>query len=204
VKRIALFSASAIVLVLAACSRDGRSLRAPRPDQNQSIVTTTATPTTVAGAVINPPKVAPGLPQPVFSASWASGQPLPATAACKGISPELSWANVPGEISELAVTMVDLQNGNAGHWIIAGLSPSSTGLQAGTIPAGAIQAKNYILGNGWAPPCPNTGTHTYLFTLYFLERPSGLLPSMLSVTAVQTLDLAAGSRLTLTGTVTAG
>jgi phosphatidylethanolamine-binding protein (PEBP) family uncharacterized protein len=199
VKRIALFSASALVVVLAACSRDGRSLRAPRPDQNQSIVTTA---TTVAPTAINAPKAPNGLPQPTFSATWASGAPIPAEFACKGVSPELSWANVPGEISELAVTMVDLENGNAGHWIITGLSPASTGLKAGAVPPGAVQAKNYLLGNGWAPPCPNTGTHRYVFTLYFLERPSGVLATMTSVNAVQTLDLAAGSRLTLTGTVT--
>jgi phosphatidylethanolamine-binding protein (PEBP) family uncharacterized protein len=202
VKRIAILSASALVVVLAACSRDGRTLRPPRPDQNQSIVTTTTPATTVAA--INAPKAKPGLPQPVFSASWVSGQPMPAEAGCKGVSPELSWANVPGEISELAVTMIDLENGNAGHWIIAGLNPASTGLKAGTVPEGAVQAKNYLKAPGWAPPCPNTGTHRYLFTLYFLERPSELVATMTSTEAVQVLDLAAGSRLTLTGTFTAG
>jgi phosphatidylethanolamine-binding protein (PEBP) family uncharacterized protein len=202
VNRLALFPACALLLV--ACSRDGRSLRLPGAGQDQTIVTTTAPPSTTAGAaVINPPRPSLGEPRRVFSGGWFNGEALPPESGCAGASPELSWANTPGEIIEIAVSMVDNDNGNAVHWIVFGINPGERGMGAGLIPAGAQQTKNYLGGAGWAPPCPNSGTHQYTYTLYFLQRPSELKPTMNADVALGLLDLVPGEHLTLSGTATA-
>jgi Raf kinase inhibitor-like YbhB/YbcL family protein len=201
VKRIAIFSVCAIVLV--ACSRDGRNLRPPGVNQNKTIVTAPpASSSTSAVAAIVPPKPSLGVAQPVFAAPWIDGQPIPADAGCKGTSPQLSWANVPSDITELAISMIDIDNGSAVHWVIAGLPPTIASIPAGAVPAGAVQTKNYLGTVGWAPPCPNSGTHTYLYTLYFLPNKSGVLATMSAENAISTLDLAAGNKLTVSGTAT--
>jgi phosphatidylethanolamine-binding protein (PEBP) family uncharacterized protein len=206
VKRLALFSACALVFV--ACSRDGRTLRLPKAGQDQTIVTTTAPPSTTAGAgdgaaIINPPRPSLGDPRRVFSAAWFNGEPFPAESACNGVSPELTWANTPGEISEIAVSMVDNDNGDAVHWIVFGISPGTSTMGAGVIPPEAQQTKNYLGSDGWAAPCPNSGTHRYTYTLYFLQKPSGLRATMTAENALATLDLVPGEHLTLSGTATA-
>jgi phosphatidylethanolamine-binding protein (PEBP) family uncharacterized protein len=202
VNRLALFSACTLVLV--ACSRDGRSLRVPGAGQDQTIVTTTAPPSTTAGAaVINPPRPSLGEPRRVFSGGWFNGDEFPAESGCKGASPALQWANTPGEITEIAVSMVDNDNGDAVHWIVYGINPGVLNLGAGTVPPGAQQTKNYLGSVGWAPPCPNSGTHRYTYTLYFLQQPSGLRPTMSAENALATLDLVPGEHLTLSGTSTA-
>jgi phosphatidylethanolamine-binding protein (PEBP) family uncharacterized protein len=202
VKRLALFSACALVLV--ACSRDGRTLRLPTEGQDQTIVTTIAPPSTSAGAaIINPPRPSLGDPRRVFSAPWFNGEPFPPESGCKGISPELTWANTPGEISEIAVSMIDNDNGNAVHWIVFGISPGTKTIGAGQIPPEAQTTKNYLNSIGWAAPCPNSGTHRYTYTLYFLQKPSGVRATMSAENALATLDLVPGEHLTLSGTATA-
>jgi phosphatidylethanolamine-binding protein (PEBP) family uncharacterized protein len=190
--------------MLVACSRDGRSLRVPGAGQDQTIVTTTAPSSTTAGAaIINPPRPSLGEPRRVFSAGWFNGEAFPVESGCQGVSPALQWANTPGEISEIAVSMVDNDNGNAVHWIVFGINPGVQSIGAGTIPPEAQQTKSYLGSVGWAPPCPNSGTHRYTYTLYFLQQPSGIRATMSAETALATLDLVPGEHLTLSGTATA-
>jgi phosphatidylethanolamine-binding protein (PEBP) family uncharacterized protein len=190
-----------------ACRDDGRTLRDPKPDQTLSITTTSSTVAKVTnGATVQPAAGKTALPgSPTLSAAWVEGGAIPVDLTCRGgsLSPALSWTNVPGEISELALSIIDLDNGQAVHWIVAGLDPALTAISKGIVPAGGVQAKNYLGANAWAPPCPNSGTHRFLVTLYFLPRASGVLPSMDGAFALDTLDLAAANRVTLMGTVSA-
>lgn len=177
-------------LVVAACSRDGRELRPPSPNQSLSIVTTTST-TRAPGVdgggegVSNAPgKLALGLP-------WPEGGPISAVSTCKGLgtSPAVSWAEVPEGTQELALTVTDDDAGGYVHWIIAGLSPDDGGIDPGLVPPGAVQALNGAGTKGWYGPCPPAGqTHTYRFTLYALSAPSGMADGADSVTALAALQ----------------
>lgn len=161
--------------------------------------------TTTTSAAFEVPQPSLGIETPVFAASWIDGEAIDVEHTCKGTgtSPALSWAKIPGEIAELAISAVDLDNGQAVQWVIAGINPAETGLSPGVVPVGAVEAKNYLDKPGWAALCPTAGTHRYLFTLYMLPTPSGVLDTMSGSNAISTLDLNAGQRLTLTGTAAA-
>lgn len=177
-------------LLLGACSRDGRDLRPPSPNQNQSIVTTSTSTTQAPGidggsgdgsaAADAPGKLALGLP-------WPEGGPISAVSTCKGLgtSPAVSWAEVPESTQELALTVTDDDADGFVHWVIAGLSPDDGGIDPGLVPPGAVQSLNGSGAKGWYGPCPPAGaTHTYRFTLYALSAPSGLADGADTVTAL--------------------
>jgi Raf kinase inhibitor-like YbhB/YbcL family protein len=190
----------ALASVLVACRGDGRNLRAPKQNQDLSIVTTT----TVADALTtgSDPVASPGTP--VFTAEWRLGGAMPIDSTCRGAgqSPALTWTDVPSDVSEIAISAIDLDAQNTVHWIVAGLSPATSGIARNLLPEGAIVTRNGLGTTGYGAPCPTSGTHRVLFTLYFLQGRSGILSSMDAATAMSTLDLAAGQRVTLVGTVT--
>jgi Raf kinase inhibitor-like YbhB/YbcL family protein len=193
----------ALTALASACGGDGRTLRAPNADQDLSIVTTT----TATPSLDNAPGEQPAndSASPGFTAEWQQGGAMPIDTTCKGgaQSPALTWSNVPPDVTEIAVSAIDLDAQNAVHWIMAGISPSASGLARGLVPPGAVRTRNALGSSGYAAPCPTSGTHRILFTLYFLVNRSGLLETMDATTAINTLDLASGQRATLVGTVTA-
>lgn len=180
----ALLAAAAAAALLAACSTDGRSLRAPSPDQTLSIVTTsttvafepapddtevveTETPTTTAA-----PVQALELTLP-----FDDGARIPDQHSCKGanVSPAVSWANVPETAQELAIVVTDLDSDPPGftQWAVTGIDPGGAGLPEGDL-AGAVEQLNDAGGRGWGGPCIESGEHRYAFTLYALDSPTGL------------------------------
>ncbi len=181
------FLVGAAILV-AGCSHDGRSLRPPTVNQNQSIVTT-STSTTQAPQIGDgstssladaPGRLALGLP-------WADNGPIGQASTCKGLgtSPAISWAEVPAETRELAITVTDDSAAGFVHWVIAGLSPDGGGIDPGSVPAGAVQSLNGAGTRGWYGPCPPAGaSHRYRFTLYALSEPSGMADGADSVKAL--------------------
>jgi len=179
----------AAALLLAACARDGRDLRPARPDQRQSILTTT---TTVKGASVDTAgdgegdasaapttvKAAPAATKLTMTLPWADNGAIDPSFTCKGAgtSPAVSWKNVPAGTKELALTVTDDDAAGFVHWVIAGLPATATGIPAGAPPAGAAQAFNGNGASGWYGPCPPAGAkHRYRFTLYALAAPSGLV-----------------------------
>ena len=95
----------AVALLLAACARDGRDLRPARPDQRQSILTTT---TVAKGASADPAgdgegdaapttvKAAPVATKLTMTLPWADNGTIDPSLTCKGAgtSPAVSWKNV--------------------------------------------------------------------------------------------------------------
>ena len=88
------------------------------------------------------------------------------------------------------------------HWLLYDLPPADGGLPANAAtPPGARQADKSGGKPGWDAPCPPSGTHHYVFTVYALNR---------AVTGRSTQDIlddlgrAALAQGTLTGLVSAG
>jgi Raf kinase inhibitor-like YbhB/YbcL family protein len=175
------------LLSLAACSDDGRTLRPAGPNQTLSIITTTTVVPTTSG-----PAVAPGADGLVVTAPWTDGGFIDAQYTCKGAdtSPAISWSGVPANAQELAISLVDLDASGFVHWIVAGLDPASTGIAAGKVPAGAIQAANGFGEAKYGGPCPPDGQHKY--TLYALGAHAKLADGVPAITA---LDLLQSSQL---------
>ena len=107
----------------------------------------------------------------VRSSAFAPGGAIPALYTCEGrdISPPLDWSGVPGDATQLSLTMVDVDapGGSFVHWQMSGLSPRATGLAAGAQPAVGIAGTNGFGTTGYRGPCPPHGErpHHYVITL---------------------------------------
>ncbi len=170
------------VALLGACSRDGREMKEPLANQQESIAVTTT-----AGAVMTP--VGGFAVTPV----WAEGAQLDVRFTCAaGVSPSLTFENVASDIVTLALSIVDETANNSVQWIVANIDPLETVVAEGSVPAGAIEATNSLGTVGYGAPCPPAGeTHTYRLTGYGLSQQLELENGVDSATLIQAIELAA-------------
>jgi Raf kinase inhibitor-like YbhB/YbcL family protein len=108
------------------------------------------------------------------SSAFRDGGNIPPKYSCDGadISPPLAWKDVPAGTQSLALIVEDpdAPSGVFAHWVVFGIPPTAEGLaenasKAG-MPAGAKQGRNSAGRTGWFGPCPPSGAHHYVFTLY--------------------------------------
>lgn len=106
--------------------------------------------------------------------------PTQYTCAGAGISPPLSWANVPAKAAELVLFVIDdNSSGSSGgiRWIVGGIDPSSTGVAAGKVPPGGIVGTNTAGKVGYSPICPAHGkSDTIELVMYALKKTIPLSP----------------------------
>ncbi|MDZ7733090.1 MAG: YbhB/YbcL family Raf kinase inhibitor-like protein [Acidimicrobiia bacterium] len=117
------------------------------------------------------------------SPAFADGDPIPDEYAAAGRDRVTTAVVVrgPPDTEELAFSIVDPDADNFVHWIVAGIDPATTGIAAGEVPDGAVQAMSNFGEPRYAGPAPPPGPrHTYLFTLYALPEPSGITHGMAS------------------------
>jgi len=98
-------------------------------------------------------------------------------------------------------TNTDPDANNFVHWVIAGIPPDTISMGEGAVPLGAVLANNSAGTLGYTGPCPPSGqTHTYEFTLYVLDQPSGLAEGAPAASAVTAVQAASSATAILTGT----
>ena len=73
----------------------------------------------------------------------------------------------------LVVSDPDAANGTFYHWIVADIPPETTGFELGATPDGVV-AQNSTGQSAYMGPCPPSGTHHYRFTVYALDKKTGL------------------------------
>jgi hypothetical protein len=209
--RLALVAAIALAAAPAAgCDTDdGRALAAPAPGATAPpLPTGSSTSVTVGlGTPVVGSEDASGLI--LGSPAFGSGSPIPVRYSCDGdnISPPIGWAGIPAGTVELALTVVDPDAPGAPfvHWVIAGFDPSLTGLDEDAVPEGAVEARNGSSEFGWFGPCPPAGeVHSYVFTLFALQEPSGVAPGTSGADAIAEIARSPGSATTLTATYGGG
>jgi Raf kinase inhibitor-like YbhB/YbcL family protein len=161
-----IYGAAAILglsaLLLASCSRDGREMKPPTADQTETI----AVATTIAESV------AP-VQEFTIAAPWQDGAPLDVQFTCDGsrLSPSFNLAGFPEGTVTWGLSIVDQTAANAVHWVAANIDPAITQVDAGVVPAGAVQSLNRINKVGYAAPCPKAGEpHTYILTVYAVSQ----------------------------------
>lgn len=114
------------------------------------------------------------------SQEFKDGEQIPAKYSCKGenINPPLNIAGVPTEAKSLVLVLhdPDAVGGDFVHWVMWGISVSTSVISDNSLPAGAIQGQNGAGQNKYMGPCPpaGTGTHHYVFELYALDKTLGL------------------------------
>jgi hypothetical protein len=163
--------AAAVAIVAVACGdRSGKVLDEP---VFPPPVTTVAVSSLPSGSI--PPDTAPALPSAPMElvAPWVDGTPIPDRHTCAGagVSPALTWTNVPAGTVELAVSVIDEDADGFVHWIVYAITPVTPGLVEGQIPAATFQWPNSSGSPDWSAPCPPDGeTHRYRFTVYALNQ----------------------------------
>jgi Raf kinase inhibitor-like YbhB/YbcL family protein len=168
-------------VVVAGCSDDGRELVEPSAEQTTTLATTSTTGPSVA-------------PMAFGSSAFAAGAAIPARFTCDGetVSPPLAGSDVPADAAALGVVVTDPDANGFVHWVVAGIDPTTAGgVDAGSLPAGAVEGRNDAGGLGWVGPCPPSGTHTYEFTLYALGQPVDLDPDAAPLDAAASIQEAA-------------
>jgi Raf kinase inhibitor-like YbhB/YbcL family protein len=117
------------------------------------------------------------------TSSFGSGESIPVahTADGEGLSPPLTWVDVPRRAKSLALVVEDLdapspQGGGHPftHWVVYNVQPSAQAMSLGAsdgndLPAGAIEGRNDGGSVGYLPPDPPEGRHRYVFRLFALD-----------------------------------
>jgi hypothetical protein len=87
------------------------------------------------------------------------------------INPPLTFDDIPADTESLALIMDDPDAPGATftHWVIYNITPASTRIAEGELPAGAVEGLNDYGKKGYGGPKPPTGTHRYFFKLFALD-----------------------------------
>ncbi len=168
-----------LAVLSAGCAADGRDLAEPLAWQT---TTSRPPPTTVA-----PDREVSDSGLELSSPDFSPGAEIPLNATCDGdnIFPTLEWTGAADTAVELAVSLSD-QTDPANPdllWLMAGIDPSLTGLDAGVLPVGAVETLNGFGNPGYGNPClmsltadePGIGRDLQ-FRIYVLDQPSGVFP----------------------------
>ena len=118
-------------------------------------------------------------PLALSSPAFADGAAIPTRFTCdgEGISPEVDWSGAPAATVALAMTVIDPDARGFVHWLVYDIPAASAGSLAENVGTGAgapPQGANGRGKAGYTGPCPPSGTHHYVFTLYALDRALGL------------------------------
>jgi Raf kinase inhibitor-like YbhB/YbcL family protein len=143
----------------------------------------------------------------VTSPAFDDGAAIPREFTCKGAntSPPLAWSGVPDGARSLALVVDDPDaDATFTHWVVYNIDPAQGTLAAGTVPAGALQARNSGGDVGYTGPCPPSGTHHYRFTVYVLRSPLTVPPGGAPGRVLVAIRGKTTARGTLTGTFAAG
>jgi len=98
---------------------------------------------------------------------------VPSEFTCDGrnISPQLSWEDAPAKTESfaLSVTDPDAPGGTWIHWLVYDVPRDVRSIDRGSLPKGAKQVENDFGMKNYGGPCPPSGTHRYIFTIYALD-----------------------------------
>jgi Raf kinase inhibitor-like YbhB/YbcL family protein len=193
-----IYGAAAIVgvsaLLLASCSRDGRDMKPPTADQTETI----AIATTIAESV------AP-VQEFTIAAPWEEGGPIDAQFTCDGskLSPSFDIAGLPEGTVTWGLSIVDQTASDAVHWVASNIDPTITHVDAGVVPAGAVQSLNRVNKVGYASPCPKAGEpHTFVLTVYAVSQQLEVTDGMDGETMLTSLEAGSLGITSITFTVT--
>ncbi len=126
------------------------------------------------------------------SSAFTPGGAIPARYTCDGadVSPPLQWHGVPSGTAELFLLAIDLSgsSNDAIQWAVGGIPPSTSGLSAGSLPAGAVAGLNSAGKAGWGGICGAKGqVHHVAFLFYALKQKLNLKPGFNPIVARKAL-----------------
>jgi Raf kinase inhibitor-like YbhB/YbcL family protein len=109
------------------------------------------------------------------SSAFSDGGMLPAKYTCDGagISPPISWTNMPANTKSFALIYddPDAPHGTWTHWVLFNIPPTTLSLAEGvdSLPDGTQVGNNSWPKKNYGPPCPPSGEHRYIFHIFALD-----------------------------------
>lgn len=139
----------------------------------------------------------------LYSPDFEDGGAIPRRHTCDGedVSPAVSWEGAPPDTVAMALIVDDPDARGFVHWVVFDMTGTATGGLADGVsasPDAPPQGKNDFGRIGYGGPCPPSGTHRYVFTLYALSEELGLpgTPTADEVRAAARGRILAEARLT--------
>lgn len=109
----------------------------------------------------------------ITSSAFTNNQKIPTKYTCdgEGINPPLQFSDIPENSKSLALICndPDAPSGSFVHWLIFNISPKTNQIGENSPPEEAIQGLTSLGRPGYVGPCPPSGTHRYIFSLYALD-----------------------------------
>ncbi len=106
------------------------------------------------------------------STAFEHNKAMPAKYTCDGenINPPLEIKGVPSETKSLALIMddPDAPAGTWDHWVKFNMPPNTPAIEEGKEPTG-VSGKGTRGNLSYKGPCPPSGVHHYIFTVYALD-----------------------------------
>ena len=106
------------------------------------------------------------------SSAFEDSGTIPSKYTCDGdnISPPIEIGGVPAEARTLALIMddPDAPSGTWVHWVKFNIPPETKNIEEGKEPLG-ISGKGSEDNISYQGPCPPSGEHHYVFTVYALD-----------------------------------
>jgi Raf kinase inhibitor-like YbhB/YbcL family protein len=114
----------------------------------------------------------------VTSTAFGEGQAIPAQYTCDGEdrSPPLAWSGGPDDSRFAAILVTDPDAGGFIHWSAANVDGSGLAEGASGSATAGVEGSNGFGRTGWGGPCPPSGEHRYVFTVYALSERLDLGP----------------------------
>lgn len=138
------------------------------------------------------------------SPAFTDGGAIPSRYTCDGedVSPPLAWDDVPDGTRAFALTVQDPDARNFVHWLLSNIPGDLRELPEGQGDAIGTPGSTSFGATGWGGPCPPSGTHRYVFSLYALSEPLSSTGSLDQV--LDGVDRLALGRAELAGVYTRG
>jgi phosphatidylethanolamine-binding protein (PEBP) family uncharacterized protein len=125
----------------------------------------------------------------IGSSAFERNGAVPASYICAGPNgppPPLQWQHLPAHTAEMVLFVIDdSSSGTSGgiRWVVAGLTPSTTAIQNGKLPAGAVVGQNSAGSATYGGICPAKGQSDRVqFVLWALSKSiplsSGFTPAV--------------------------
>lgn len=162
-----------LAILAAGCASDGKELAATQDWQT----TTTRPPPPTS----SPDQETGASGLMLSSTSFEPGGEIPVSATCAGENtfPDLNWGQVDPSAAEIVVSLADQTDPEVPvlMWLMAGIPPDATGLEAGVKPPGAFETTDDYGITGYGEPCLDTyaaGQRDLQWRVYVLASPSNL------------------------------
>jgi hypothetical protein len=96
---------------------------------------------------------------------------IPSEHTCDGedVSPPLAWSGAPDDTGAFVLLVEDPDAGDFAHWVLTNIPANTTELPAGQGDRIGRPGPNGFGSAGWGGPCPPSGEHRYVFTLFALS-----------------------------------